>query len=91
MKTTEISLETLASVLIRSFWIGLAFLNVWFFLFLVTRDLAYPVHKGIWTDLSRHQFDLAIYGALGLFKLGILGFFLVPYLGIRWYLRSASG
>ena len=90
MKKTEITLEVLSKVLIRSFWLGLAFVTVWFFLFLALGDLSYGIHQGFWTGLTRHQFDLVNLCAIGLFKLGVFGLFLLPYLAIRLLQRSAA-
>jgi phosphatidylglycerophosphate synthase len=57
-------------------------LLVWFLFFILARDFMQRLH-GRWFQLSRQQFDIIHYGGMGLFKLGIILFNLVPYIALR--------
>jgi Family of unknown function (DUF6868) len=48
----------------------------------------YRLNAGI-VDLSKHEFDLFIYGCIVLIKLIALLFFFIPWLAIRLVLRKA--
>ena len=89
MKTTTITLESLAKVLIRCFWMGMAFLIFWFVWFLVAGQWAFEFHQQ-WLSWTRHEFDLLnIYGMTFL-KVAVFVGFLFPYFAIRLVLRGAS-
>jgi hypothetical protein len=57
-------------------------LLVWFLFFILARDLMHRLH-GRWFQLSRQQFDIIPYAGMGIFKLGIILFNLVPYVALR--------
>lgn len=80
-------LETLAMVLIRSFFVGVVFLILWFLLFLVGADWMYRVHPK-WFDITKHDFHLINYYGMAFVKISIFLFFLFPYLSIRLILRK---
>jgi hypothetical protein len=85
MQNTErndIFLQTLAAVLIRSFLIGLAFLLLWFFLYLIAPGWMFETNA-IWFNIGKRDFDLINYYGMGFVKISILLFFLFPYLAIR--------
>ncbi len=44
-------------------------------------DWVYRMHSR-WFPISRESFNVAIYGFLGLFKMFVLGFNLVPYVAL---------
>ncbi len=82
MKTTSFTLENTAQILIRCFWIGLAFQILVFFFAVGTRDWAYEVHKQFF-DISKREFDLVLYCWIALVKFILLIGFLLPYIAIR--------
>ena len=91
MKTTDITLDSIGKVLIRSFWIGAGFLTVAFLLFVACgAELGYALHKELWSGLTRHEYDLIALCALGCVKSLIFTLFLFPYIAIRMVLRGHS-
>lgn len=76
------TLEIVRAVLAWSALVNLAILLMWFLLFVVAHDWMYRMHKG-WFNLSPEAFDALHYGGMGLYKLGIILFNLVPYLVLR--------
>lgn len=65
--------------------LGIAFLFIWAGAFLFARPLLHQ--QGAWFGLTPHECDLIHYGGLGLLKLLVVVFFLVPYLALRLTLR----
>ena len=58
-------------------------LLMWWFLFItLAHDWTYRYHSK-WVKLSVETFDGMHYAGMGLFKIGILLFNLVPYLALR--------
>ncbi|MFT6898817.1 MAG: hypothetical protein ACJA13_003244 [Paraglaciecola sp.] len=57
-------------------------LVIWFTMFIVAHDWIYSTHRK-WFDLSIQQFDMLNYCGMGLFKMFIFVFNLVPYLALR--------
>jgi hypothetical protein len=89
MQNTErndIFLQTLAAILIRSFLIGLAFLLLWFLLYLIAPGWMFETNAK-WFNIERRDFDLINYFGMGFVKISILLFFFFPYLAIRSMLR----
>ena len=82
----DIFLQTLATILIRSFLIGLAFLLLWFLLYLVAPGWMFETNA-IWFNIGKRDFDLINYFGMGFVKISILLFFFFPYLAIRSMLR----
>ena len=62
--------------------INYALLLFWFGMFVLAHDWLHRLH-GRWFSLSDEKFDAANYALMGVFKLGILLFNLVPYLSMR--------
>jgi len=90
MQNTErndIFLQTLATILIRSFLFGLAFLLLWFVLYLIAPSWMFEMNAR-WFNISKRDFDLINYFGIGFVKISILLFFLFPYLAIRSMLRK---
>jgi len=54
----------------------------WFVMFVWAHDWVYGLHRR-WFRLSEEGFDAMHYGGMGLFKLVIFMFNLVPYLVLR--------
>ena len=61
---------------------NLAILIVWYLAFLMAHDAIYRIHSK-WFSLSKETFDAFHYGGMGLFKLIVLVFNLIPYLVLR--------
>ena len=89
MNSTPISLEIIAKILIRCFWMGIAFQFYLLFWALPGADWAYSVHSKLF-DFSRSEFDLMMYGFMGLVKLISIVGFLFPYFAIRLVIRQRS-
>jgi nitrate reductase gamma subunit len=90
MQNTErndIFLKTLAAILIRSFLIGLAFLLLWFVLYLIVPEWMFEMNAK-WFNIGKRDFDLINYFGMGFVKISILLFFFFPYLAIRSMLRK---
>lgn len=54
----------------------------WILIFRLAPELVYRTQQG-WFTQSREQFDLMMYGFLGLFKIGFLFLNLTPYLALQ--------
>lgn len=77
----------------RQFLLGCVVLNygillVWFLILVFAKDFVRRLH-GLWFDLSAERFDALHYGAMAVFKIGIMLFFLVPLLVL--HLMGAGG
>jgi hypothetical protein len=83
----DLFLETLASILIRSFLLGAGLLLLWFLFYLFLPDWTYEMNTK-WFNIGRHEFDLINYCGIGLVKITLLLFFLFPYLSVRLVLRK---
>jgi hypothetical protein len=89
MQNTErndIFLQRLAAILIRSFLIGLAFLLLWFLLYLIAPGWMFEMNAK-WFDIGKRDFNLINYYGIGFVKISILLFFFFPYLAIKSMLR----
>ena len=82
-------LELTARILIRAFWLGFAALMLCFIVVLAGKNLAFKVHETLF-GVTREQFILINYPAMGLLKLLVFGFFLLPYIAIRWVLKGVT-
>ena len=78
----DVFLQALATILLRSFIFGLAFLLLWFLLYLITPDWMFEL-SARWFNVGKRDFDLINYFGMGFFKISIILFFLVPYLAIK--------
>jgi hypothetical protein len=89
MQNTErndILLQMLATILIRSFLVGLAFLLLWFLLYLIAPGWMFETNAK-WFNIGKRDFDLINYFGMGFVKISILLFFFFPYLAIRSMFR----
>jgi Family of unknown function (DUF6868) len=59
-----------------------AVLLFWFVVFILAHDWLHRLH-GRWFSMSEERFDAIHYTLMGVFKLGIFLFNLVPYLSLR--------
>ena len=74
--------QTLATILLRSFLFGLAFLLLWFLLYLIAPGWMFEMNAR-WFNIGKRDFDLINYFGMGFVKISIFLFFLLPYLAIR--------
>ena len=88
--STKDILDTLAKILLRCWIISFALLLFSFVVFMLTGEMIDEIH-GKMFGLSAHELDLIIYCGLGLFKLFVFIFFLIPWLAIRLVLRKEKG
>lgn len=75
------TLETLRSFLLWCTVINYGMLLVWFLLFMTARNFMRRVH-GRWFPLTEREFYLVHYAGMGLYKLGIILFNLVPLIAL---------
>ena len=76
------TLETMRSMLAWCSVINCGLLLLWVFAFIFAHDWMYRLH-GRWFRIPVERFDALHYSSLGVFKMGILLFNLVPYLALR--------
>jgi hypothetical protein len=84
---SDIILQIIATILIRSFLFGLAILLLWFLLYLIVPDWMFEINSR-WFNIGKHDFDLINYCGMAFVKISILLFFFSPYLAIRSMLRK---
>jgi hypothetical protein len=83
----DVFLQTLATVLLRSFLLGLAFMLLWFLLYLIAPGWMFEMNAR-WFNIGKRDFELINYFGIGFVKISILLFFFFPYLAIRSMLRK---
>ncbi|MEX0728008.1 MAG: DUF6868 family protein [Planctomycetaceae bacterium] len=76
------TLETARSFLLWCFVLNYATLLVWFSAFRFGHDWMYQLH-GRWYRLSHEQFDGIHYLLMGVFKLGVILFNVVPFIALH--------
>ena len=76
------TMEDLRSILGWCTLINYALLLFWFAMFILAHDWLHRLH-GRWFSVSEEKFDAVHYTLMGIFKLGIFLFNLVPYLSMR--------
>jgi hypothetical protein len=79
--------DTLAKALLRCAVFGYLLLLLTIGVYILAGGELYRLNAGI-VDLSKHEFDLIIYGCIVLIKLIVLLFFFIPWLAIRLVLRK---
>lgn len=72
----------LARVLLRCILLGFGLLLLWFIVVLVGGNAAFAIHSSIF-EISRHDFDLMQYWGMGLTKIFIIVFFVIPFIALR--------
>jgi hypothetical protein len=90
VQRNDIFLQTLATILLRSFLFGLAFLLLWFLLYLIAPGWMFEMNAK-WFNIDKRDFDLINYFGMGFVKMSILLFFFFPYLAIKSTLRKRTG
>jgi hypothetical protein len=76
------AVEVITAVLAWSTLINLALLIWWFLFFTLAHDWTYQLHTK-WFRFSPERFDAIHYSLMGVFKMGVIVFNLVPYLALR--------
>ena len=87
-QTTEL-LEAAAKILLRCWIIGFLMMLFSLVVFMLTGEVIYSIH-GKMFGLSPHELDLIMYCGLGVFKVFVLIFFLLPWVSVKLVLRSWS-
>lgn len=77
------NIDLMISLLGWSTVINLGILIYWFVLFIFAREWIYQIHSR-WFSLTAAQFDAIHYGGMGLYKLVIVVFNLIPWLVLRF-------
>ena len=75
------NLETLTQIFKWSTILGMVVYAFTAIMSIFARDFIYGIHKR-WFELSRETFKVAIYAYLGIFKVLLILFLLVPYLAL---------
>ena len=91
MSPTEINdlLDAVARVLLRCWIFGFVLLLFWFGAHMLGGDLMYQVHGDMF-DLSLHEMHVIHYCGMGLVKLVVGCFFLIPWVAIRMVLKKRT-
>lgn len=76
------TMETIRDIFLWSAAINLGILLWWFAIFSLTHDWVYRLHAK-WFRMPVEQFDVVHYAGMAVYKIGILLFFLVPYIALR--------
>jgi hypothetical protein len=82
------SIESTRTFLLWCTAINYGVLVVWFLAFVFAHDWMLGLH-GRWFRLPREQFDAVHYAGMGIYKIGILLFNLVPLIAL--YIIHGSG
>lgn len=75
-------IDTLRSFLGWAALLNYAVLIAWFAAFTLAGDALYRLHAR-WFRIPRETFDALHYGGMAVYKIGVLLFFLVPWLVLR--------
>jgi hypothetical protein len=86
-ESTRDLFDTLGKVLLRCWIFCIAIGLFSFVVFMLTGEIIDEIH-GKMFGLSAHELDLIIYCGLGLFKLFVLIFFLIPWVAIKLVLSK---
>ena len=76
------TLEMIRDALKWCLIINMGLMLYWFAFYVFGRDLIYRMHTK-WFKLSPERFDAIQYGGMGIFKLFIIVFNLVPYVALH--------
>ncbi|MFC1467677.1 DUF6868 family protein [Verrucomicrobiota bacterium] len=76
------TLAMIRDALLWSFLINMGILLYWFAFFVWGRGCIYRMHTK-WFKLSPERFDEIQYGVMGIFKIFIIVFNLVPYIALH--------
>ena len=76
-------METIEKITIRCFFLGMAFVIIWFLLCAATGNWMYELHAQ-WFRMSIEQMQIIHYYGLMFTKVCIFIFFLIPYIACKW-------
>jgi len=80
-------MEAAASVLLKGLILGIAFLLLWFGIYHFAGEFGLKVHGALF-GIGAYEFALVNYCGMGLFKILVIALFLIPYVAIRWALKT---
>jgi hypothetical protein len=83
---SNVIFQTLASILIRCFFLGLALTLFWFLLYLAAPEWIFEMNAK-WFAIQKQDFALVNYYGIAFLKICNILFFLFPYLAIKWTFR----
>jgi hypothetical protein len=83
----DLFFQSLATILIRSFLFGMAFLLFWFLIYLIAPGWMFESNAK-WFNIGKRDSDLINYFGMGYVKINIILFLFFPYLAIRSMLRK---
>jgi len=75
------SLDDLRSFLLLCTVINYGILMLWFLLLVFAHDWIFHLHR-VWFKLTNEQFNVIHYAGMGIYKIGILLFNLVPLIAL---------
>ena len=81
--------EMLSKVLLRCWIFGLVLGFIGYASYALAADSLYQMHAKMFA-LSKHEVDLIFYCGMGLLKLSVIVFFLIPWLAIRVVVRKPT-
>ena len=87
-ETTE-WLEVVSKILLRCWILGFLLLMIWFGFFMLAPSVIYSLHGSMF-GLSPQGLNLIHYCGMGLVKIFVLIFFLLPWMSIRMVLNIAQ-
>jgi len=64
--------------------LNIAFLGVFFFLYLTCRDAIYDLY-GHFFDIPKETISTVLFGAFVFYELAIFAFFIIPYFALRFF------
>jgi hypothetical protein len=77
------TLDSVQPFLLRCLVINYGILLLWFLAFWFGHDWMFRLHSR-WFQLSKERFDGIHYASMAGYKIGILLFYLAPYIALRW-------
>ncbi|QDT10368.1 DUF6868 family protein [Planctomycetes bacterium K23_9] len=80
--SNKVPIQQIESFLLRCWLIGFGFLLLIFVVQQLMAGTVYQIHQSLF-DLSSHELDVIFYCAMGLIKLFVLVFFLIPWLALK--------
>jgi hypothetical protein len=79
--------ETVEAILLRCFFLSLVLICIWFGFYLFSSNAGYAFHS-IFFACNQHDYDAINYFGIAFAKISAILFFLIPYLSIKWALRT---
>jgi len=76
-------MEMFEKITIRCFFLGMAFVFIWFLLCVATGNAMYELHAD-WFGMSTHEVKIIHYCGLMFTKICVFVFFLIPYIACKW-------